>query len=225
MRTGDVRKKLTSALDLGQAQDFTAWVITERSSTLVADHPRKWEHETSVRHIERFPPGTAYAEIFGTLRERYIHQPLNNTTLVVDQTGVGKPVMDLLSHTKIPCSRRKVSITTATTDGADGVGGWLIPKKDLVGLLQVMLQNRKIKIAESLDYASVLMEELQHFQMKTSLVSDTADISWRERPHDDLVLALALACWQAERDWLQDEWLDHRSVPMVVGTNWRTVEW
>ena len=74
----------------------------------------------------------------------------------------------------------------------DGAGRWLIPKKDLVELLQVMLQNRKIKIAESLDSASVLMEELQHFQMKPTLVTDTPDLSWRERPHNDLVLSGAV---------------------------------
>jgi len=75
-----------------------------------------------------------------------------------------------------------------------------------------------VKIPSGLEYARELVEELQHFQMKPPLASEAmADVSWRERPHDDLVLALALACWQTERDWIHDEWLDVVSVPRVIG--------
>ena len=43
-----------------------------------------------------------------------------------------------------------------------------------------------------------LLEELQTFQLRTvSLAADPA-VEWRERPHDDLVLAVAIAVWQAE---------------------------
>jgi hypothetical protein len=218
MRVGQSRVKLVSGLDLGQAQDFTAWVVTERTSTVLADEPRAWKHETAVRHIERFPPGTAYGEIFAILRERYVHAPLSETALVVDQTGVGKPVVTLLNQADIPCRKRRVTITAGMQEAPDGVGGRLVPKKDLVGLLQVALQNRAIKINSSLEHASVLMEELQHFRMKPQAASDiAADVSWRERPHDDLVLALALACWQAEREAVADTWLDRTDGPMVFG--------
>jgi hypothetical protein len=216
MRVGQSRTKLVSALDLGQAQDFTAWVVTERTSKLLTDNPRTWEHETAVRHIERFPPGTAYSEIFAAVRERYCLPPLHETMLVVDQTGVGKPVINLLQRTEIPCRRKRVTITAGTQDGSDGAGGWLVPNLDLIGLLQVALQNRVLKIPSGLEYGRELVEELQHFKMKPPLASDAmAEVSWRERPHDDLVLALALACWQAERDWIHDEWLDIPVVPTV----------
>ena len=68
-------------------------------------------------------------------------------------------------------------------------------------------------------------EELLHFHVKPALVSETPDISRRERPYDDLVLALALACRQAERDWLHDEWLDHRSVPTCFPFKPLTWDW
>lgn len=40
--------------------------------------------------------------------------------------------------------------------------------------------------------------ELQHFQLKAVPLKPDA-LEWRERPHDDLVLAVAIAAWQAER--------------------------
>jgi hypothetical protein len=41
----------------------------------------------------------------------------------------------------------------------------------------------------------VLVKELMNFRVKiTAHANDTYD-AWREETHDDLVLALAMACW------------------------------
>jgi hypothetical protein len=74
----------------------------------------------------------------------------------------------------------------------------LIPKKDLVGVLQVLLQAKRLKVAEALEHAATLAEELQQFRMKTVPLTDDV-VEWRERPHDDLVLAVAVAAWRAEQ--------------------------
>jgi hypothetical protein len=39
---------------------------------------------------------------------------------------------------------------------------------------------------------------VHQFRMKTVPLTDDV-IEWRERPHDDLVLAVAVAAWQGER--------------------------
>jgi hypothetical protein len=44
-----------------------------------------------------------------------------------------------------------------------------------------------------------LVEELQNFQVKVTAADKEDALSWRERPHDDLVLAVAIAAWQGER--------------------------
>lgn len=64
MYAGQSRTKLVSALDLGQAQDFKAWVVTERTSTLLKKNLRVWEHETAVWHLPVFPPGKVQTERF-----------------------------------------------------------------------------------------------------------------------------------------------------------------
>jgi hypothetical protein len=47
-------------------------------------------------------------------------------------------------------------------------------------------------------FADVLINELQNFQVKVNLATghDSYE-AWREEAHDDLVLAVSLACWYA----------------------------
>jgi hypothetical protein len=73
-------------------------------------------------------------------------------------------------------------------------GTFLVPKKDLVGVLQ----GKRPKVAQGLENAAPLAEELRRFRLKTAPLTDEV-IEWRERPHDDLVLAIGVAAWYGER--------------------------
>ena len=46
---------------------------------------------------------------------------------------------------------------------------------------------------------AILVRELQQFQVKITQAAHETFGVWREGQHDDLVLAVALACWWAER--------------------------
>ena len=77
--------------------------------------------------------------------------------------------------------------------------GWYrIPKRDLVGILQVLFQTKRLLIAEGLPEGPVFVKELLNFQVK---ISESGHDSYnaREGEHDDLLLAVALASWRAER--------------------------
>jgi hypothetical protein len=81
---------------------------------------------------------------------------------------------------------------------------WNVPKRDLAGVVQVALQSRRLKVAAELPDAPVLMAELANFRVKISLASHDSygagtGEEWRENPHDDLVLAVAIALWAAQR--------------------------
>ena len=45
---------------------------------------------------------------------------------------------------------------------------------------------------------AVLMKELQTFRVKIRTSANETFESWRERDHDDMVLAVALAVWMGE---------------------------
>ncbi len=75
-----------------------------------------------------------------------------------------------------------------------------VPKRDLIGVTQVLLQSGRLKIAAALPEAAQLTKELLNFKVKIDpQTAHDSYSAWREGIHDDLVLALSLACWMGER--------------------------
>ena len=157
----------------------------------------------SVRHLERYELGTRYTEIVGSVKRLLtsppIRQRLRYTALLVDKTGVGAAVVDSFWHAGV----RPLSVTihggSAVTPEPPPAHGFRVPKRDLVAAVQTLLQNGRLKIAESLELAPTLKKELLNFRVKVD--PKTAHDSyehWRESDHDDLVLSTALACWYRE---------------------------
>ena len=150
-----------------------------------------------VRHLRRWPPGTAYPQIVADVVGMTAAPPFWGALLAVDQTGVGRPVAQLLERVGV-YSLTRVIVTAGHTAGWNDDRARLVPKRDLVGVLQVLLQARRLRVAGQLPEATVLERELLKFRAKTPAAGAETVDSWRERPHDDLVLAVALACWLGE---------------------------
>jgi hypothetical protein len=115
--------------------------------------------------------------------------------LLVDKTGVGRGVTDILKDRGLRFTGIVIhgGESSHRSNGADHV-----PKKDLVAALEVPFDKGTLKIAEGLGLWPVLKEELQSFRRKQN--PKTAHVSfehWRDSDHDDLVLAVAMACWGA----------------------------
>ncbi|TAK32387.1 MAG: hypothetical protein EPO21_15325 [Chloroflexota bacterium] len=208
--------KYTIGLDLGQAQDFSAIAIVER----VGD---KRPFSYHLGHLQRYQLHTSYPTIVEQVTALLWRDPLpNQTTLVIDQTGVGAPVLDLFRRRRrgsplalSPSSRRPapsptldnitasiqaIHITSGTVVNHDkDTGVWNVPKRDLVSTAAVLLQESRLRIAKELPEAQTLVDELLNFQVKITDSGHDTYGAWREGTHDDLVLAVALACWWAER--------------------------
>jgi len=186
-------------LDLGQASDFTALAVLEQTFVPDPDKPGAHLRHYACRHLERLALGTAYTAVSARLRVLVNTGSLRGSTLVVDQTGVGRAVVDLLRAARLPVQLRAVTITGghATTLGTDG--SLHVPKKELVGALQVLLQARRLKVAQALPEARILQRELLNFQVKLTAAAHETFGTWRQGQHDDLVLAVALAAWCGER--------------------------
>jgi hypothetical protein len=182
-------------LDLGQASDFTALAVLER--------PGAWEGEGppyAVRHLRRFPLGTPYTEVVPAVARLIAAPPLRGRcTLVADQTGVGRPVVDMLRGA-VNCRVVPVTITAghAATQAEDGSRH--VPKKELVSTLQLLLQARRLRVARSLPDADALVRELENFRVRITASAHETFGAAGGGQHDDLVLAVALAGWLAERE-------------------------
>lgn len=180
-------------VDLGQTQDYTALTVLEKEADTY-----------KVRHLERLQRGTPYPEQVKrvtNLRESVSVLPAlegGKPRLVVDQTGVGRPVVDMLREAG------HHDLYAVTITGGDAVTreklDYRVPKRELVSVLQVLLQADRIGVAASLPEADTLTKELLGFRVKFSPTGhDSYGNEWRESPHDDMVLAVALAAWVAER--------------------------
>jgi hypothetical protein len=70
-----------------------------------------------------------------------------------------------------------------------------VPKRDLILGVQVLLQRGGLKIAAGLEHGPDLVKELEAVQVKISTSGHEQYGAWRVGTHDDLVFAVALACW------------------------------
>jgi len=182
--------KFYVGLDLGQSSDYTALSVLDQVA------PGS-ESSYQVRHLERVR-GVPYPQIVSKVTEIMRSPALaGQAALVVDQTGVGAPVVDLFRQAGLD----PVGVLIHGGDKASHEGDtWRVPKRDLVGSLQVLFQGGRLKISKKLPLASVLQNELLNFKVKIDPVTAHDSYSaWREADHDDLVLSVAMAAWWAEQ--------------------------
>ena len=127
-------------LDLGQVQDYTAAVILERKQFQPLPGIPPQDTSYAVRWLKRWTLGTKYNEIITELETLVQKPPLKNPLLAVDQTGVGRAVVDVLRAAELKAVLHPIQITAGHQIGGDG-DAWNVPKKELVSTLQVLLQS------------------------------------------------------------------------------------
>jgi hypothetical protein len=178
----------TVGVDLAQLADFTAVGVVEQQG----ERPQA---TYAVRHLERWRD-VPYPEQVRRLQRLLAAPELREATLVVDRTGVGVAVVDMLRVAGL----RPIAVSIHGGDTVSGAGDELrVPKRDLVAVVAVLLQAGRLKIAQALPEATLLAAELRNFRVTIDpRTAHDSYAAWREQDHDDLVLATALACWHAE---------------------------
>ena len=92
----------------------------------------------------------------------------SNAYLVVDQTGMGAPVVDLFRDAVLePVGIWIHGGDRVTQNGAT----FRMPRRDLVSTLQVLLQNYQLKISSKLKLGPVLKQEMLNFKVKIDPVT------------------------------------------------------
>ena len=176
-------------VDLGQQHDHTAVAIIESVDVVhdvrdPATYERRREHRTRLRHLHRVRLGTPYPDVVRVIKDIASSPVLDGRcTVVVDATGVGAPVVDLLKRAGMRARVVPVSITPGERENSDG-RGFRVPRRDLIAGLQVLFEDKSFEIAGGLAYTKPLMDELALLRGNLGTTG-----------HDDLVLALSLAWW------------------------------
>jgi len=180
-------------LDLGQRRDHSAVVVVERIDRRRAFLGTAFD-KLLVRYIERMPLGMPYPLIVERVRQILRCDELyGNCALAVDATGLGAPVVDMLRAARLGCDLTPVVIT----GGERGVGQWSVPKRDLMAEVEMLLASGRLKIGK-LKEGARLMRELTNMRMSVNGSGRVRLGADGYGEHDDLAIALALACWRAK---------------------------
>lgn len=198
------RRAFAVGIDIGQAHDPTAIAIVSRLTTTTANPQFKSVNPEpnaryEVQHLERLRLGMPYPQQVDHLEAMLCRRPLNRLAprVLVDYTGVGRPVFDMFAGRHALRSAQGVVITGGRDTTRHGAG-WSVPKGELVSKLQALLHAGELRIAAGLPDAPVLLRELQDFRVRFTEAGN-ATFNAREGAHDDLVLALALAVFGLSR--------------------------
>jgi hypothetical protein len=196
-------KSLFIGLDLGQAKDYSALAIIECIRTVTNGGAKDEITQLNCIHLQRWQLRTSYPTIVADVVKMINNldpflYPKDKTTLAIDATGVGAPVVDLFKREQIHAKPKPIQIVGGANISEE-FGMTRVPKRDLVSVVQVGLQNRTLKIASQLPEAEILSRELQNFTVKITDSANDVYGAWREGTHDDLVLAVALALWTANK--------------------------
>ena len=189
-------------VDLGQRRDPSAVAIVERRRFIHSgfDHvawrptqqpdPETW----LIRRLERIPLGTPYTEVAGRLAALDRHPALRGqSTFIIDATGVGAPVVDMLRARGLSGPLIPVLLTSGQSPHYDGQT-WRVPKLDLLSRLQMLFESGRLHLSRRADHAAQLIRELSDIRARPAATGLRigADAAGQ---HDDLVIAVALAAW------------------------------
>ncbi len=222
---------VTIGVDIGQKVDPTAIAVIEATrpqppagttgdgltmrTTRAA--PRV-ETVFTARALERLALGTPYpavaariAEVVTNLKARGVLRP----RLMVDATGVGMPVVDILRealagtpHTLIACMFTHGDRYTKDNDYRPTTAS--VGKAYLVSRLQALLQTQRLQLPVTAE-SQALARELQDYEIRVDENANDKYGAFKTGTHDDLVTALGLAVLDdpiKERDrnraWVSD---------------------
>ena len=175
---------------MGKLRDHSAIAVVEQyavktgwDAVYLCD---RFEQRVVLRRMEWARLGTSYARVVERVRELARRASAEGAcTVVVDATGVGEPVVEALRRLEMAAELVAVTITGGER-AARVKGGWHVPKRELVVGLQMMVDEGELAVAEGVALGAELVEELM--AMGRDLRAG--------KGHDDLVMAVALACWR-----------------------------
>lgn len=189
--------------DLGQQRDPTALAVVECVRPVHLSGLAEPPH-FDVTHLARFPLGTAFPEVVGEVERLAARLWHVDPDVVVDATGLGRPVVDQLRSRG---AQRVIGVTFTAGDsftrkarGKRGAEDWTVSKRVLVGGLAGAVYGERLRVAEGLGLAADLLRELADLEVHVGASgAERYDVAAAADHHADLATAVALACWRLAR--------------------------
>lgn len=196
------------SLSLGGVTGPTGLAVIEPKSKYW--HPKGDESQLDYANhyevvwLERLAAGRAYPAIVARVRELSAARRLSRgCSLLVDISVVGQSPLRLFEDQGL--YPEPIEVTNAT-DAAYSDGVQHLSRRDMIGAAQVAFQSNRLEVSSKLELAAALLADLQAFD--PTLAGPAA----RSGQNDDLVTAVAVAVWWADRLRWNDD-VAERMVP------------
>lgn len=190
------RETVRVGVDIGQSVDPTAIVVTRKMTA--PDMPATYQ----THSLERLPLQMSFvaqadriAEVVAGLKTMSTERTAKgqqgySVELVVDATGIGRVLIDLLRE------RRLAPIAVTIVAGDKSVEridkGISIGKYKLIGDLKLLMEQRRMRLPET-EEAYICAKELQNYHEKQNDQTGYIRYDARSGSHDDLLFALGLS--------------------------------
>lgn len=190
------------------------WQTFRPAAAVVSAPPRplgRTARRYALRALKRWPLGTPYPAIVEDVKKIVSTPPLLQTldtdvvgqtvtrrpALAIDASGCGRPVTDAFRAAGLTARLSPVVITAGLAESFDK-GFHHVAKAVLISGVQVLLMQRRLQFSPKLPEAATLLKEFQEYRVKVTPAANEV-FNARDGAHDDIVLAVALACWLGER--------------------------
>ena len=154
-----------AGVDFGKLQDYSVITILEWEENLL-----------KLVYLIEFPIGTPYTRVIGHLVRA--DKKFRFRKVLVDQTGVGEPVLEGLKEQGM--------------QNVEGLVFTVRTKEELLSCLKIAMEQQRLKMP----YHRRLAEQINEQQYEYSK-SGHLKFSHPENSHDDMLWSLALGCYVA----------------------------
>lgn len=176
--------------DLGRDRDHSAFAVASKVTRILPEvdpvtRAHRSLHLLEINHIEQVPSGVRYTRVMNRLA--FIVPRLNHATpygfkpvsihVSLDAAGPG---LGINFHPIVITGGEEAHLLKS--------GSTSVPRKELLSTLRFLMETENIEISPNLRQSESLLRELAGVMA-----------SGTKAKHDDLVIAAALAAWQATR--------------------------
>jgi phage FluMu gp28-like protein len=154
-----------AGVDFGKLQDYSVITVLRREGDIL-----------KLVYLYQFPLETPYTQVIGHLVRA--HQKLKFRKVLVDQTGVGEPVLE--------------EIRSQGLSNVEGLKFTVQTKEELLSNLKIAMEQNRLAIP----YHRQLCQQINEQQYAYSK-SGHLQFSHPTNSHDDMLWALALSCMAA----------------------------
>lgn len=142
----------------------------------------------SIRHLERFKEASRGDRV-GRILESMCGNHINGKVCLVVDRECGRPIIDALKR-EHPTLVEVSMIEDEST--LSDINHYIVPKKELISNLQLLYIAERLRVNRELSLAGVFIKRLFSFRAKNNPQTTKGET------HNDLVFAVALACWYGQ---------------------------